>query len=134
MAGDTVGESEAAESRRARGSLEQEVMAALAASGEAMTPGQVRAAVGDGLAYTTVMTVLARLHDKALVSREKAGRAFAYRALAEGADLTARQMRRLLDSGDDRAAVLSRFIDVLTPADEALLAGLLRRGETDGEQ
>ena len=129
-----MGESEPAEGRRARGSLEMEVMAALAASGVAMTPAQVRAAVGDGLAYTTVMTVLARLYDKALVSREKSGRAFAYRALAEGADLTARKMRRLLESGDDRAAVLSRFVDVLTPADEALLAGLLRRDERDETQ
>jgi predicted transcriptional regulator len=106
--------------------LEQEVMAALAASNAALTPAQVRAMISDRLAYTTVMTVLARLHDKGLVSRERSGRAFAYRILGEGADLTARQMRRLLDAGDDRQAVLSRFVDVLTPDDEALLVGLLR--------
>lgn len=111
--------------------MEHEVMATLAASDTAMTPAQVRAAVGDDLAYTTVMTVLARLYDKGLVSREKSGRAFAYRAVAESADLTARQMRRLLDAGDDRAAVLSRFVDVLTAKDEALLVGLLRRTEGD---
>ena len=126
-----MGVSDSAESRRARGSLEHEVMATLAASDTAMTPAQVRAAVGDDLAYTTVMTVLARLYDKGLVSREKSGRAFAYRAVAESADLTARQMRRLLDAGDDRAAVLSRFVDVLTAKDEALLVGLLRRTEGD---
>jgi predicted transcriptional regulator len=111
--------------------LEQQVMAALAASGEALTPAQVRATLGDDLAYTTVMTVLARLHEKGLVARKRVGRAFAYRVVAERADLTARQMRRLLDAGDDRAAVLSRFVDVLTPDDEALLAGLLRRSEGD---
>jgi predicted transcriptional regulator len=121
-----VGDAYAGERRRARGSLEQEVMAALAASNVAMTPAHVRATVGDDLAYTTVMTVLARLHDKGLVTRARSGRAFAYRVLAQGADLTARQMRRLLDAGDDREAVLSRFVDVLTPDDEALLAGLLR--------
>ena len=50
--------------RRQRGGLEHEVIAVLAADGGAMTPGQVRAALGAGLAYTTVMTVLARLCGK----------------------------------------------------------------------
>jgi BlaI family transcriptional regulator, penicillinase repressor len=35
------------------------------------------------LAYTTVMTVLARLHEKGVVSREKSGRQFLYRAMRE---------------------------------------------------
>jgi predicted transcriptional regulator len=84
--------------------------------------------MGEHLAYTTVMTVLARLYEKGLVSRERSGRAFAYRMISDGADLAARRMRRLLDAGGDRAAVLSRFMDVLTRDDEALLAGLLHRG------
>jgi predicted transcriptional regulator len=126
-----VGEVEMADRRRARGSLELEVIAALGASGEAMTPARVRETLGDHLAYTTVMTVLGRLYDKGLASRERFGRAFAYRMVPAGADLTARQMRRLLDAGDDRAAVLSRFVDVLSPDDEALLAGLLKRGDGD---
>jgi predicted transcriptional regulator len=114
--------------RRPRGSLEQEVIATLGASAEAMTPAKVRETMGEHLAYTTVMTVLGRLYDKGLVSRERSGRAFAYRMVSDGADVTARQMRRLLDAGGDRAAVLSRFMNVLTQDDEALLAGLLQRG------
>lgn len=114
------------EGRRPRGMLEQEVAAALAATGEAMTPAQVRDQVGDDLAYTTVMTVLARLTEKGLVTRERVGRAYAYRAVRDEAEVTARQMQRLLDSRDDRAAVLSRFVGVLSDDDERLLIDLLR--------
>jgi predicted transcriptional regulator len=119
--------------RRARGTLEQEVVAALAASRRAMTPAQVRDHLGRDLAYTTVMTVLARLSDKGLVTRERVGRAYAYRAVLDEAEVTARQMQRLLDTGDDRAAVLSRFVGVLSDDDEQLLIELLHRAEESGQ-
>jgi predicted transcriptional regulator len=119
--------------RRARGTLEQEVVAALAAAAGPMTPAQVRDLVGADLAYTTVMTVLARLSDKGLVTRERVGRAYAYTAVRDEAEVTARQMQRLLDAGDDRAAVLSRFVGVLSDEDERLLIDLLRHTE-DGER
>jgi predicted transcriptional regulator len=112
--------------RRRRGTLEREVIATLAAAAEPMTPAEVRDALGGDLAYTTVMTVLARLHEKGLVTRERTGRAYAYAALTDQAEVTARQMRRLLDSGD-RAAVLSRFVGALSDADERLLIDLLGR-------
>jgi predicted transcriptional regulator len=119
--------------RRPRGTLEQEVVAALAAASGPMTPAQVRDHLGGDLAYTTVMTVLARLSDKGLVTRERVGRAYAYLAVRDEAEVTARQMQRLLDAGDDRAAVLSRFVGVLSNDDERLLIDLLRRAE-DGER
>lgn len=119
--------------RRSRGTLEQEVVAALAAAGQPMTPAQVRDLVGGDLAYTTVMTVLARLAEKGVVTRERIGRAYAYTAVRDEAEVTARQMHRLLDAGDDKAAVLSRFVGVLSGEDERLLMELLRRAEgTDG--
>ena len=46
----------------------------------ALTPGEVRDALGGDLAYTTVMTVLTRLFEKGLVTRTQQGRAFALRA------------------------------------------------------
>jgi predicted transcriptional regulator len=70
------------------------------------------------------MTSLARLHDKGAVTRERAGRAYAYR-WADPAALTARQMRRLLDRDEDRAAVLARFVADLGSADGRLLSELL---------
>jgi predicted transcriptional regulator len=116
--------------RRQRGGLEHEVIAVLAADGRAMTPGQVRDALGAELAYTTVMTVLARLSDKGLVTRHRSGRAFAYQAILDEDEIAARQMRRLLDAREDHAAVLSRFVGTLSADDERLLVDLLRR--TDG--
>lgn len=119
--------------RRSRGTLEQEIVAALAATASPMTPAQVRDHLGGDLAYTTVMTVLARLAEKGVVTRERIGRAYAYTAVRDEAEVTARQMHRLLDAGDDKAAVLSRFVGVLSGEDERLLMELLRRAEgTDG--
>jgi predicted transcriptional regulator len=117
--------------RRARGSLEQEVVAVLGAASGPMTPARVRDALGDDLAYTTVMTVLARLHDKGVVTRSRFGRAYAYQLAGDDAEVTARRMRRLLDAGEDRARVLSRFVQALSPDDEAVLAELVHRPERE---
>ncbi len=111
--------------RRAPGVLEQQVLATILAADEPLTPAQVRDALGGDLAYTTVMTVLARLHDKGHVNRQRAGRAYAYTAVRDTADVRAWQMRRVLDAGDDRATVLSRFVGSLSTEDERLLRSLL---------
>lgn len=117
--------------RRSRGGLERDIRFALAASDGPLTPAQVRDALGGELAYTTVMTVLARMHEKGELTRAPAGRGYAYAAIADPAELTARRMRRLLDDQDtDRAAVLARFVDALGPGDEELLRGLLENGDT----
>ena len=112
--------------RRSRGSLEREVRDVLGACAEAMTPAQVRDALGGELAYTTVTTVLGRLHEKGEVTRTQNGRGYAYTAIQDPAELAARRMQRLLGAeGADRPAVLTRFIGALAPADENLLRSLL---------
>jgi predicted transcriptional regulator len=117
---------------RRRGALEQEVLGSLAAAGRPLTVAEVLADLGDDLAYTTVMTALSRLHAKGVLTREPAGRAFAYSLPADpaamGASVTARRMSRLLGSGQDRAGVLARFVADLTPEDEQLLTELLADG------
>ena len=126
-------------SGRARGALEQEVLACLAAAGRPLTTAEVQAELHGQLAYTTVLTALSRLHDKGVLTRRPAGRAFAYGLAAEidaiPASLTARGMRRLLDSGPDRASVLASFVADLSAEDERILAGLLedRAHPDDGE-
>lgn len=114
---------------RPRGGLEREVLAALAAADGPMTAAEVQAELGGDLAYTTVMTTLSRLHDKAALEREPAGRAYAYRLAAApdavAASVTARRMRRLLDADQDRGDVLARFVADLRPEDGRLLADLL---------
>jgi predicted transcriptional regulator len=118
---------------RSRGALEREIIACLAAAGRPMTPGEVRAELSDDLAYTTVMTTLSRLHAKNAIQRTPQGRAYAYSLVggAEGArvNVTAHQMLRLLNDGSDRAAVLARFVDDLSPEDEQVLTELLRATE-----
>lgn len=117
---------------RRRGALEQEVLACVAAAGRPLTVADVLADLGHGLAYTTVLTAMTRLHAKGALRREPSGRAFAY-SLAEdpaamGASVTARRMARLLEAGHDRAGVLARFVADLSPEDERLLTELLADG------
>jgi predicted transcriptional regulator len=118
--------------RRSRGDLERSVLATIAGADTPLTPADVRERLGDDLAYTTVMTVMGRLADKGSLVRHRSGRGYAYTAITDEAELAARQMQRLLDAQDDRAAVLARFVGVLKPGDEALLTELLARA-ADGE-
>jgi predicted transcriptional regulator len=118
--------------RRDRGDLENEVLAALAAAGRPLIPGEVLAALDRDLAYTTVMTTLTRLHAKDVVTRERAGRAYAY-APADRATAAARRMRRLLEGDQDRAVVLARFLDELDPDDVPVLQRLLAEAEGRAE-
>lgn len=90
--------------------LEAEVLGVLWSSGEALSPEEVRRRLGDDLAYTTVTTILVRLHEKGAVSRAPAGRGFTYSAVLQQQDLAANRMRALLAHQQDRAGVLSRFV------------------------
>lgn len=120
--------------RRPAGALEGDVLATLWAADRPLTPAEVQEHVGGDLAYTTVMTALSRLFEKGVLDREPAGRGFAYRPVLDRPGITAAQMRDLLDSGDDREAVLARFVGTLTPADEQALAGLLARERDSRER
>jgi predicted transcriptional regulator len=113
--------------RRRRGSLEESVLAVLAGSEGPLTPAEMRDRLGGDLAYTTVMTVLSRLADKSLIARTRAGRGYAYAAIADRAEIAARQMQKLLDAQQDRAGVLARFVGALHPGDEVVLADMLTR-------
>ncbi len=115
--------------RRARGSLEHEVLAAVSAAARPVTVAEVVAALGGPTAYTTVMTTLVRLCEKGALIRDRRGRAFVYAPAAApelvGAARTARQMRRLLEGQGTRADVLARFVAELDADDGAVLLGLL---------
>ena len=115
--------------RRDPGTLEAEVLSALWAAESPLTPGEVQSALPGELAYTTVMTTLTRLYDKGLVVRERAGRAYVYQPVTEEARHLATRMRALLETGHDRRAVFSRFVDELSPADSELLTELLQQTE-----
>ena len=114
---------------RPRGGLERDVLACLAAAGRPLSPTEVLSELGGDLAYTTVMTTLKRLHAKGVLTREAAGRGFVYELpvpLGEvSASVSAHRMRRILESGDDRAGILARFVSDLSPEDEEVLLRLL---------
>ena len=115
----------AAAGRRAAGELEATVLAVLLEAGSALSPAEVRERIGGSLAYTTVVTILSRLHAKGVLDRHKAGRAYLYTPVADQPGLAARRMARVLDSEADREAVLARFVSSLSDSDEELLRKML---------
>jgi predicted transcriptional regulator len=114
--------------RRASGQLEAEILAVLHRADGPLTAGDVAERLNGPLAYTTVVTILGRLHTKRQLTRVPRGRAYAYAPVADPAGLAARRMRGLLDERTDRKDVLARFVDGLTAADEDLLRRLLGPG------
>ena len=111
--------------RRARGELESAVMTALWAAGEPLTPAGVQTALGGGLAYNTVQTILIRLHEKNLLNRRKAGRGHAYWPVEDAATAAATRMRAALTGLPDHQAVLQQFAAGLDDHDAATLRDLL---------
>lgn len=111
--------------RRGAGELEAAILAVLQAAGAPLAPGEVRERLGGELAYTTVVTILSRLHAKGVLERHKAGRAFRYAPVADEPGLAARRMASVLDAEPDREAVLTRFVSGLSPSDEGLLRRML---------
>ena len=135
--------------RRAAGALEAEILAILRAADRPLTPGEVRerlapaaqapaaqasaaqasaAQAGRGdLSYSTVVTIVSRLHAKGLLARQRAGRGFTYTPLDE-ASLAASRMSQVLGGEHDHDAVLSRFVSGLSGRDARLLRELLESG------
>jgi predicted transcriptional regulator len=140
----------AAAARRPAGALEAEILALLRAAGTPLSPGQVRDRLGAGqvpgsalsgsalsasalsasalsagaLSYSTVVTIMSRLHAKGLLSRHRDGRAFVYTVVDE-ASLAASRMSQALEVGRDHDAVLTRFVSGLSGRDTRLLRRLL---------
>lgn len=111
--------------RRGAGELEAAVLEVLQRGGSALSPGEVRELIGGDLAYTTVVTILSRLHSKGVLDRRKSGRAYLYAPVADSPGLAARRMARVLDEEADREAVLARFVSTLSDRDEELLRRML---------
>ena len=123
--GDAGAAGDGAGGRRGAGELEAAILAVLQAAGAPLAPGEVRERLGGELAYTTVVTILSRLHAKGVLERRKAGRAFRYAPVADEPGLAARRMASVLDGEPDREAVLTRFVSGLSASDEDLLRRML---------
>jgi predicted transcriptional regulator len=112
-------------SRRAAGELESEVLAALWAAGRPLTTAEVQREVDADLAYNTVQTILARLYDKGLASRNAEGRRHRYYPVKGADEFAAEQMQALLRRGPDRLGVLQRFARSLSEEDAEALRAIL---------
>ncbi|GGM07834.1 BlaI/MecI/CopY family transcriptional regulator [Nakamurella endophytica] len=115
--------------RQPPGHLEAEVLATLWAADHPLTTAEVADGLGDAKAYTTVQTILTRLHAKGAVDRQLVGRAHAYTPRLDDAGLAARRMRAVLDRENDRLAVLRHFVGILSPQEESAVAELLGPSE-----
>ena len=111
--------------RRAFGELEQEVLRVLWAADAPLVAREVQERLSSPPAYTTVMTILDRLHRKGSVTRTQRGRAFAYAPVATEAAAAADTIGALLARGNDRSAVLQGFVDVLSEGDSEVVQRLL---------
>ncbi len=119
--------------RRGAGQLEAAVLSVLWQAGRPLSPGEVQQTLAGPagapeLSYSTVVTILSRLHAKKALERRREGRAFRYAPVADEAGLAARRLAAMLDKAPDRQAVLSRFVADLSGSDEQLVRDLLGDG------
>ncbi|HUR01199.1 MAG TPA: BlaI/MecI/CopY family transcriptional regulator [Nonomuraea sp.] len=78
------------------------------------------------IAYTTVMTVMDKLHTKGLLKRKPVGRAYVYEPIASKEAYTADLMRRALAGSGNQAATLVHFLERLTPEEAGALEAALQ--------
>jgi predicted transcriptional regulator len=84
-----------------------------------------------GVAYTTLMTTLDRLHRKGVLNREKSGRAFLYRPKYTREELLSGLAGQALEAvfgsrAEDLKPILSFFIETVSRQDRESLAALER--------
>ncbi|MGY4997221.1 BlaI/MecI/CopY family transcriptional regulator [Streptomyces sp. 900105245] len=117
--------------KRANGEREAEVLDLLLRADGALTPGEVAQRLGGELTYSSVVTILTRMHAKQLLDRTRRGRAYAYAPVTDDPGFAARRMRTVLEERPDREAVLARFADSLSARDADLLRQLLGADQDD---
>ena len=77
------------------------------------------------IAYTTVMTVMDKLHAKGWLRREPRGRAYVYEAVASREEYTAKLMREALSTSDNQAAAFVHFLGQLSESESQALRAAL---------
>jgi len=113
------------------GELEAAVMRQLWAAGEPVTVRQVHTALTQerDLAYTTVLTVMEKLHRKGWLRREPQGRAHVYQAVTTREEHGAGLMREALTDSGDREQTLLHFLGQMTLDEAAALRSALNTYE-----
>ena len=119
--------------RLGSGELENQVLDVVWRADGAVTPRQVQddLRATHEVAYTTVMTILTRLHRKGLLGRQRAGRAFAYVPLVSREQRAAAHMNHALTSAHDPSLALTHFVDALPPDQVDQLRQVLREAGSE---
>jgi predicted transcriptional regulator len=114
---------------RQQGELETQVMDVLWRNNGALTSQQILDQVnqsGSDLALTTILTVLSRLVDKGLVSREATGgRSLLFSSTQSREEHSASLMLKLLGDSKNPALTFAQFTSALTPKQLAALREVL---------
>ncbi|MFI9843655.1 BlaI/MecI/CopY family transcriptional regulator [Nonomuraea sp. NPDC051941] len=89
-------------------------------------PASVREVLEDlqrdrSIAYTTVMTVMDKLHKKGLLRRHPSGKAYVYEPTATHEAYSAGLMQEALATGGNQALTLIHFLERLTPQELSAL-------------
>lgn len=120
-----VPESKRRRRQRGGGELESAVMDVLWDHGGWMTPGEVHEAIGDDLAYNTVLTIISRLADKCRLERQRDGRSYAYRPLQTRDEYVAARMSTVFGEAKDRSVAMVGFLETLGDDDRTQLRRML---------
>ncbi len=112
------------------GSLQSRVLQALYKRGTSSVR-EIADALKDKFAYTTVMTVLVRLHEKGLLGREQQGKGYVYTPRYTIAELRDRMAKYLVDEivEDFGDVALAHFAGALDRVDRRRLARLRKSKE-----
>ncbi|WP_433173725.1 BlaI/MecI/CopY family transcriptional regulator [Actinoallomurus sp. CA-150999] len=78
------------------------------------------------IAYTTVLTVMDKLHKKGWLRRERAGRGHLYEPLVSRETYTARLMRSALATSNNQAAAFVHFLSELSTDEAKALQAAMR--------
>ncbi len=86
---------------------------------------EVAGRLGEDIAYTTVMTLLTRLHLKGLLRRRQEGKAYTYQPKVSDAEYAAASMSATMERGANVSEVLMRFVGQLSPSEQETLRTIL---------
>ncbi|MEU5977832.1 BlaI/MecI/CopY family transcriptional regulator [Streptomyces sp. NPDC047315] len=118
------------------GSLEAEVMERIWSADRPLPVREVVDAMNAerpaALAYTTVMSTMAKLHRKGWLNRARSGKQFLYEPYESRDACTARLMAEALTNSSNPESVLLHFVERMSSTDSPALLSAVRRALDDG--
>ncbi|MFC4465935.1 BlaI/MecI/CopY family transcriptional regulator [Streptomyces xiangluensis] len=113
------------------GSLEAEVMERIWSADHPLPVREVVDAMnaerGSPLAYTTVMSTMAKLHRKGWLDRTRSGKQYLYEPRESREACTARLMAEALTDSNDPESVLLQFVERVASTGSPALLSTVRR-------